>query len=592
MSQITLSGGAARTGLSRRQAADPFSLVSLLIALVVVAVTVASVVTVVWDLFVVHGHVTLTPFEQAFADGNVLKPLRNTAIVVGLSTVFAVIIGGALAWFNERTDARMGLFSDVAPLAPFVMPPVAGSIGFAILFSPDAGYLNKAWYWVLGLVGIHTQHPLLDAYSWTGLIAVFTVYGVPFTYMMIAPALRMMDSSLEEASKVFGAGGMRTALRVTLPSVLPAVGAGAFLWIWIACSMVDVPLLLGTPHNINLLAPQIISLLTYQYPPDESGAVALSTIITVVVVLAWFVQSRILRSSKFATVGGKGSRTQVVRLGRVGRPVARIAMILYVLGTTLLPGLALLYISLAGSWRSSLTFTHLSLSQFKAALSDEQTFHGLINSLWLSLVAATIVILLAAVIALYVSRSRGIVGRLVDAGVKVPGTVGALIVVVGILLIFEGSPFFLGGTVTILLIAYVMLALPNASVSADAAVAGVGESLSEASRMSGASEFRTFARVVLPLLIPGLVGVWASVFVRTLSDLTASSLLAGTNNPVIGFDILQQSTYGSYATMATLCTILAIFSAVAVLGAAWLGRRVSRWTQDRSAAPVSAKQGA
>ena len=54
MSQSTLSGGVVRFGLLRRKAADPFSVVSLLIALAVAAVTIGAVVTVVWHLFVVR----------------------------------------------------------------------------------------------------------------------------------------------------------------------------------------------------------------------------------------------------------------------------------------------------------------------------------------------------------------------------------------------------------------------------------------------------------------------------------------------------------------------------------------------------------
>ena len=92
-------------------------------------------------------------------------------------------------------------------------------------------------------------------------------------------------------------------------------------------------------------------------------------------------------------------------------------------------------------------------------------------------------------------------------------------------------------------------------------------------------------------MIPALVGAWALVFVRVLSDLTASSLLAGANNPVIGFQMLELSRYGSYTDLSVLASILAVVSTVTVLAAVWFGRWSSRWTQapkpDRRRRPVN-----
>jgi len=339
--------------------------------------------------------------------------------------------------------------------------------------------------------------------------------------------------------------------------------------------------MIGTGARIEVLASQIVQKLAFSYPADRTGAVSLSLIITAVVLSAWFVQSRILRASKHATIGNKGAKTAAINLGRWRLP-ARLVVIFYSAGTILLPALALIYVSLAGTWRSEITLTGLNLDEFVKIFSNPYTLTGLTNSFGLGLLTATLVVLIAAIIALYVSRAGSFTGRLVDAGIKLPGTLGSLILVVGMVLLFTGAPFSLGGTLLILLIAYAALALPNASVSADAAVAGVGNSLTEAARMSGASEGRTFLRVIFPLLIPGLVGAWAAVFVRSVGDLTASSMLSGANNPVIGFQILEQSRYGSFATTSALSFTLALVSSVTVLGAVWVGRRSSRWTQDIS----------
>ena len=583
MNTSTMAGAVIRPSRMRKlRAPSPFAALSLLLALTMITITVASVGTVLVSMFVADGSFQIAPTIAVLTDPRTWELVRATATITGSSTIIATLIGGGLAWLNERTDARMGLFSDILPLMSFLLPPVAGSLGYILLFAPSAGYVNQGWRAFLSLFGVTDAGPLLDIYSWAGLIIVFSVYGVPFTYMMIAPALRMMDSGLEEAARMFGAGPIRTMFRVTLPAVLPAMGAGAFLWIWVSFSMVDIPLMIGTGAGIEVLASRIVQLLAFSYPADRTGAVSLSLIITFVVLIAWFIQSRILRSSKHATVGNKGAKTAAVNLGRWRTP-ARFLVVFYSAVTILLPALALIYVSLAGTWRRGVSLEGLSFEQFAKIFTNPYTVEGLRNSFGLGLVTATLVVLMAAIIALYVSRAGSVTGRLVDAGVKLPGTLGSLILVVGMVLLFTGAPFYLGGSLLILLIAYAALALPNASVSADAAVAGVGHSLTEAARMSGAKEGRTFLRVIFPLLIPGLVGAWAAVFVRSVGDLTASSMLSGANNPVIGFQILEQSRYGSFATTAALSFTLAVISAATVLGAVWFGRWSSRWTQGVSA---------
>jgi len=117
------------------------------------------------------------------------------------------------------------------------------------------------------------------------------------------------------------------------------------------------------------------------------------------------------------------------------------------------------------------------------------------------------------------------------------------------------------------------LYLPQTSIAADAAVATVGKELGEASGVSGARQWKTFARIYLPLMLPGLVGGFALLFVRIIGDLTASAILSGTDNVVVGFRMLEVFNGGSYATLAALSTVLVVISGVVVTFVLWLSKR-------------------
>ena len=73
-----------------------------------------------------------------------------------------------------------------------------------------------------------------------------------------------------------------------------------------------------------------------------------------------------------------------------------------------------------------------------------------------------------------------------DGAIKFPATLSHIVIAVGFVLALGGEPFNLGGTVVILMLAYLALYLPQTSVATDDAVAQVGRELPEASRVGGA----------------------------------------------------------------------------------------------------------
>src|SRR5699024_10625151 len=94
-------------------------------------------------------------------------------------------------------------------------------------------------------------------------------------------------------------------------------------------------------------------------------------------------------------------------------------------------------------------------------------------------------------------------------------------------LISFGTGFFkLSGTLAILFIAYVVMYIPHAFRAVNSANSQLGESVLEASSMSGASSLGTYFRIALPLTLGGLVSGWVLIFVLMFNEVTASVFLA------------------------------------------------------------------
>jgi iron(III) transport system permease protein len=506
-------------------------------------------------------------------DASLLTILLNTFILVVAGGAVALATGALLAWINERTDAALGFVGDILPLAPLMVPPIAGVIGWVVLLDPRAGLLNNAIRWCLGLAGLNVADGPFNPYSWVGLILVTSLYLVPYVYLVVSAALRRLDPALEEASRVNRAGPLRTLRGVTLPAVAPALGAAGLLTVISGVGMFSVPIVIGTGARIDVLSVRIFRLLSTTFPPRTGVAMILAAMMLLVVQALLALQRTLVRSGQHAAIGGRGFRSSPVALGR-WKGWARAAGVAYVVATAVLPVAGLLLVSVQHFWTPAVRWDQLTMANYQLVLfQNRDTSHSLVNSLLLGLGGATLTMLVAALLMLQVQVANGAGRRLVDGVTALPATIPHTVIGVSFLVAFSRPPLPLYGTVYILLLAYVAMQLPYAARTASSAASDVGNELAEASRVFGAGEQRTFRKILLPLALPGLAAGWVIVFVHMVGELTASALLSGTSNPVVGRVLVDLFNNGSFPQLTSLAIVMSAIDSVFVLLMLRLTRR-------------------
>ena len=567
--------------------ASPFQIGSLIIAVALAVIAVYPLAGATIGLFVSSAGLTITPLTDALSLPGVGSLITNTVIVVVGSSAIAMVIGTVMAWLNERTDARMGMLTDSLPLIPFLLAPIAGAIGWVLLLSSNAGYLNAMIRKVAGLFGKDLSSGPLDIYSWYGLMLVYVLYQVPYAFMLVSSGLRNADPSLDEQSRVCGAGLFHTLWKVTLPAVRQSLSGAWLLMMLVGFSLFSVPLIIGTGAQIEILSVRVIELMTVNYPPETGAAVGLSFILVLFVGATWLWQLKILRSDRYGTLSGKGQRVRPIALGR-WRWLGRFVLLSYGVAALVLPALALAIVSLNGYWTTNINWSSLGLKNvFESVFNDPLTMLSLKNSVWIGVVGATIGMAAAGLIAVFVRRPTHQSARaILDGAVKLPSVFPHLVLAVGFILVFAGPPFNLGGTTLILLMIYISMYMPQGSVTADASVSQVGHELAEASSVFGAKDGKTFRKIYVPLIMPGLVAGWAFLFARMVGDLTATALLSGPSNSVVGFRILQIFSNGSFADLASLGLVLTAISSIVVIGALSIGRKLGRWRGESQDAVI------
>jgi iron(III) transport system permease protein len=540
-----------------------FDAVMLGLVIGVAALVIYPLISILGAAFLPGGKPNLGVFARALAQPGLLEVMLNTVVLVLASGILALALGSFFAWLNERTDARLGWVTDTLPLIPLLVPNIAGVIGWVMLLAPQAGLLNVLLRSGLAAIGIDVRTGPFNIYSWTALILIMGLYFVPYSFLVVSAALRNLDPNLEEASRVHGGSPARTLWKVTLPAVRPALLAAGLIMVIAGFAQFSVPIVIGTGAKIDILSVRIYRLL-YSYPPRTDLAIVLSLFMLAIVQVALLLQGAISKTGRFAVIGGKGTRTSTVRLGAF-RWLARFVMIAYVALTTVLPVAGLLIVSLQRLWMPRIAWDKLSLANYQHILVENtMTSSALLNSVVLGAVGATVALVASAMMSLYFKTKSPALRRFSHFVVALPAAIPHTVIGVGFVVAFSSGWLNIHGTFALLFLVYFVMFLPQAERSASAAFDQVGNELSEASRVFGASQFRTFWKILLPLMLSGLVAGWIIVFVQMAGELTASALLSGASNPVIGLVLLDLWENGSFPQLAAMAMVVTMIDVVIV----------------------------
>jgi iron(III) transport system permease protein len=497
--------------------------------------------------------------------------VRNTAILGICTTLISVPLGTFFAWLIERTDARWGALSRLLPVIPLLLPPVAMAIGWLFLADPRAGFLAKPMVSAFAAVGLTLDPTKLAIQSWPGLVFLYVLWAVPHVYVVTAAAFGNLDPSLEEAARMCGKGRLRCFWEISLPSIRHAVGASVLMCMISSVGLYSIAALMGAAARIDVLSVHIYRLLNFSYPPKTGNAVVIGLLLMFFVGGLWLLQRWFASRTGAATLGGMGVRPNLVSLGPWRWP-ARALILLYVVLTSVLPLLALFVVALQPFWRPTIDVSVLSFANFADLANAAVPRQAIANSTLLALLTSTGVVFVAGVLAIAASSLGGLAEKALGVATKLPSAIPHIVFAVGVLIAFGFAPFMLHGGFLILLIAYLAVYLPTASITAESAVRQVGNQLVEASRVFGASRGRTFWRIQLPLILPGLAAGWASIFALVLGELNAAAILSGPGNPTIGYMILTLFDNGTYSQLAAIGSLIGVVSAITVSFVLLFGR--------------------
>ncbi len=468
-----------------------------------------------------------------------LRIMFDTVMLSLVKTIIALVLAILLAWIVARTDTPARASLEVLITLPFFIPPVLTAMAWGMLGNPQVGVVNLAWKWLTG-----AETPLVNVYSYGGVVWHMIQYSTPFLFLFIVDAFRAMDPALEESSRMSGATRWQTFRSITLKLMLP-VTTSAFLLSFIrGIEFFESPLFFGTPAGITVLTTEIYQAIHHRATPNYQYATALAFCVMALMFALILWQWHVLGNRSFHTVTGKGYAPNVTKLGPM-RWVTFSFCVLFFIVTVALPVGQLLI----GSFFKFFGFYQLdmlTLEHYRNVFANDEFWRALRNTMSLGLMGATATMVLGGLVAYVTARTKWRGRRLIDMLAWLPWMMPGMVLGVGFLWGFAmlPGPIPIYGTIWALLLAYMTLGTPIAVRIMSGAYAQLSYDLEECSRVLGATWWQTMWRILIALAWPAFAVGWVLTFFGIIRELSASILLYAVGSEVLSVVLLKLWTNG------------------------------------------------
>jgi sulfate transport system permease protein len=153
----------------------------------------------------------ISSFWSAVTTPEALSAIRLTVLSAAAVSVLNAVLGTLIAWVLVRDDFFGKRLIEVLIDIPFALPTIVAGLVLNTLYGPHSP-IGVSWY---------ATRP--------GVLIALLFVTLPFVVRTVEPVLLALETDVEEAAASLGAGPILTFRRIVLPSIAPAIAAGAAL---------------------------------------------------------------------------------------------------------------------------------------------------------------------------------------------------------------------------------------------------------------------------------------------------------------------------------------------------------------------------
>lgn len=520
--------------------------------------------------FYANARLSLSAYVYVFTDRSFYEALWTTLIISFATTAIAVPLGAILAFLITRTDLRGRAVLEIVVLVPMFISSIVLAFGYTVSVGP-VGFVSLLFRDWLGFVP-------WNLYTVTGIVIVGAASNIPYAYLYVSAAMRNLPSDLEEAARTAGASVWRVLWDVTVPLVFPALVFVTSLNLLLGFEMFGLPLILGDPNGITVLTTYILKLATLFGVPVFQLMAVVAIVIVLMTLPMVFIQRHLLRNSRrYAALGGRGTGSTPLRLGRTTQIIALGFIFLWIFFSVVLPVSGIALRSFVNAWGVGVNmFEHLTVNHFVTLFRVPSLERGVIFTVLLATVGGALAVFLYMLIALAGHRNTGPSSAVLDYMILLPRALPGLVVGLAFYWLFLFVPVLqpLRPTLAAIFIAYAVVGLSYGLRLLQGVLMQISPELEESARTTGASIGRSWRDIVIPIARPGLVGAWILIMMLFIRDYATGVYLLTAGTEVIGSLIVSMLTTGAMDTIAALAFISILMTAAALGLALRLGVKI------------------
>ncbi|HEX4194595.1 MAG TPA: ABC transporter permease subunit, partial [Stellaceae bacterium] len=426
----------------------------------------------------------LSTWRSAFADADVLTAILNTLKVQLATQGISLPVAIPIAWLLARTDLPLARWLEFGFWILFFLPALGVTQGWLLLFDPNYGLANK---WLVD-GGIADSAPF-DLYSFWGIIfAHLTTTALSVKVMLLTPAFRNLDGSIEEAAQIAGASTLGTLIRIVVPLLTPAIIVVLLMSLIYGLGAFEIELFLGVPFNFYVYSTQIYQLISHDPPAYAEGGVLASSVLLAMLPLIVLQRWAATRRS-YTVVSGK-YQSRIVHLNAWRWP-AFFLIAAIVLVMSLLP----LGLLLVGSIMKLFGFFGLAqmwtLDHWRDAFADVTFTQAFWNMLLLGIGTALAAACAYVVVAYCAVRLKTRWQATIDILSWLPISIPGIVLGFGYLFMVIQVPIFapIYGTIWVMILVSFLSAMTLGVQVIKVHMLQLGAEIEEAARLSGASWF-------------------------------------------------------------------------------------------------------
>lgn len=478
---------------------------------------------VLYTTFFGEGGFTTEPLHKLMKSARAMKSLRNSFVLAVSLSVTVGFVGTCLVLLTDYFDIKGAKILRLGYMTTLIYGGVILVSGYKFLYG-DNGYLTNI------LAGIFPNFNTKWFVGYWAVLFVMTFACTSNHLIFLSNAIRKVDFQTVEAAKNMGASTMTILLKVVIPVLLPSMFAVTILTFITGLSATSAPLIVGG-ENFQTITPMILTFSKSLGSRDLAALLSIFLGFATIILLA--VMTHIEKKGNYMSVSKV--KTTIVKQ-KINNKAANIlahafAYILFLIYTV--PVVLIILFSFTDSKSIAtrqLSFRSFTLQNYQKLLASSSAYKPFLVSVCYAALASVGVVVLVIAACRIIHKYQNKWSSALEYSLLIPWLLPSTLIAIGLITTFSVPQWFIGGkvlsgTLLIMLLAYIIIKIPFTLRMTKAAFFSIDNSLEDAAKNLGAGSMYTFFRILLPIILPSVLAVFALNFNGLLTDYDLSVFL-------------------------------------------------------------------